>query len=122
MTDGYPMRKASCDHTAFAGCCDDVSFRCRLLTILVLPRSQELLQQALRSSSKLVATAASDTLLQLWSSICSSTSAAATAPTHAAALRQAQEALQHGSNSPKASAAEFCRQRQRLKGRAARHC
>jgi hypothetical protein len=74
----------------------------------VLPRNQELLQQALRSSSELVATAASDTLLQLWRSICSSTSAAATAPAHAAALSQALQVLQHGSDSAKASAAEFC--------------
>jgi hypothetical protein len=74
----------------------------------VLPRNQQLLQQALRSSSELVATAASDTLLQLWRSICSSTSAAATAPAHAAALRQALQVLQHGSDSAKASAAEFC--------------
>jgi hypothetical protein len=73
-----------------------------------LARNQELLQQALASSSDLVATAAADTLLQLWRSICNSTSEAATAPAHAVALRQALQVLQHGSNSAKDSAAEFC--------------
>jgi hypothetical protein len=83
-------------------------FHRRVRTVLVLPRNQELLQQASRSSSELVATAASDTLLRLWRSICSSSSAAATAPAHAAALQQALQTLQHGSDSAKASAAEFC--------------
>jgi hypothetical protein len=108
IADRTTVRKTRHGHFPVAGRCAAVSFHCRLRSILVLPRNQELLQQALRSSSELVATAASDTLLQLWRSICSSTSAAATAPAHAAALRQALQVLQHGSDSAKATAAEFC--------------
>jgi hypothetical protein len=51
----------------------------------VQPHNQELLWQALSSDSSIVATAASDTL-----------------------LRQAVWVLQYGSDSAKASAAEFC--------------
>jgi hypothetical protein len=74
----------------------------------VQPRNQELLLQALGSDSAIVAAAAADTLQQLWRSMLCNTSAAATATAHAAALRQALYLLLHGSDSTKASAAEFC--------------
>jgi hypothetical protein len=88
-------------------CCSLVAAR-RVCIALAQPRNQELLQQALGSSSDVVSTSAASTLLKLWSKVTDSGSTAATLPAHADALRLAARALQHGSDSAKASAAEFC--------------
>jgi hypothetical protein len=75
---------------------------------MVQPRNQELLQQALASSSSLVATAASATLLTLWSNFDRTCSAVAAAAAHVGTLYQAAFVLRNGDRSEKMSAAELC--------------